>query len=245
MMIQEKMKIKDLILATFFIAFATINSKAQIRENKVTAQFSSHSEKLTEATGWEQNNETGKWIENKNVIDKRECTSSYWISYVEQNFIWLQFNTITYNSQKYYVLLYEKLGGEYKYPSIQEDWEGDNRMCFFIISPTDYEIIKTQINLKLGKNIKVSSKMSGFISDRYKILGGEYQYNEENLMAKITKAIEQQGYTETCFILNSQVVNGEELVRFRLPENCFSSEENMKTKYFEVKTVDFKKIITE
>ena len=64
------MKIKNLLLTSFLVAFVTFNSNAQSRENKETVKFISKSEKLTEATGWEQNKETGKWIENKNVIDE-------------------------------------------------------------------------------------------------------------------------------------------------------------------------------
>ena len=44
------------------------------------------------------------------------------------------------------------------------------------------------------------------MSNRYKILGGEHLYNEENLLAKITIALKGNGYSETCFIINSQKV---------------------------------------
>jgi hypothetical protein len=238
------MKIKHLLLTSFLVAFATFNSNAQRRENKETVQFSSKSKKLTEATGWEQNKETGKWIENKNVIYNSKCPS-YWVSHVSQNFKWIQFATITNGGQKYYVFLYEQLGGEYKYPNIQKDWEEDKRTCFFILTPTEYENLKKQIDLKTGENIKIKSKISGYISDRYKILGGEHLYNEENLLAKITNAIEKPGFSETCFVLNSQVVDGQEVVRFILPESCYFVEDYMKTKYFEVKATDFKTILIE
>lgn len=238
------MKIKNLLLTSFLVAFVTFNSNAQRRENKETVKFSSKSEKLTEATGWEQNKETGKWIDNKNVIDDRKCPS-YWISHVSQNFKWIQFATISNGEQKYYLFLYERLGGEYKYPNIREDWEADKRAYFFILTQVEYESIKKQIDLKSGENIRVTSKMSGYLSDRYKILGGEHLYNEENLLAKITNAIQKPGYFETCFVLNSQVVDGQEVVRFRLPESCSFEEDYMKTKYFEVKATDFKNILTE
>ena len=238
------MKFKNLLLTTSLLILLNILSNAQSRENKVIVQFSSKSKKLTEATGWAQNEKTGKWIENKNVISDRECPP-YWVSHVSQNFIWMQFSTIQNGDQKYYVFLYESLGGRYKYPNIQEDWEVDKYTFFFIMTPTEYENIKNQIDLKSGKDIKVTSKRSGYITDRYKILGGENLYNEENLLARITKAIEKSGYLETCLTVNSQVVDGQEVVRFRLPEICFFAEDNMKTEYFEVKTTAFKTILTE
>lgn len=231
-------------LYTFFFALATFNLNAQSRENKETIQFSSKSEKLTHANGWEQNNVTGKWIENKNVIHDKKC-KPYWVSHVEQNFEWMQFATITNGGEKYYVFLYERLGGVYKYPNIYEGWEADKRTYFFILTPIEYENIKIQVDLKSGENVKITSKMSGFISDRYKILGGEHLYNEENLLARIANAIEKQGYYETCLSLNSQLVDGQEVIRFRLPESCYSTEDHMKTKYFEVQANEFKTILTD
>ena len=238
------LKIQNLLFTSFLVALVTFNSNAQSRENKEIAKFSSKSEKLTKATGWGQNKISGKWIDNKNVIDDRKCPS-YWISHVSQNFKWMQFATISNGGQDYYAFLYERLGGEYKYPNIREDWEADKRTYFFILTRLEYEDLNEQIDLKSGKNIKVTSKMSGYLSDRFKILGGEHLYNEENLLAKITKAIENPGYSETCFVLNSQVVDGQEVVRFRLPESCNFTEDFMKTKYFELRATDFEIILIE
>jgi hypothetical protein len=114
-----------------------------------------------------------------------------------------------------------------------------------VLSTEQYEKIKSQIDLKTGENIKITSKITGFISDRFKILGGEHLYNEENLLAKITNTIEKPGYSESCFILNSQTADGVDILRFRLPESCYSAEKYMETKYFEVKISEFKTILTE
>lgn len=57
------------------ITLAVFNVNAQSRVNKQVVQFNFKSEKIIEAKGWEQNKETGKWIENKNVIDDEECSS--------------------------------------------------------------------------------------------------------------------------------------------------------------------------
>ena len=241
---KNKMKAKKLILITIFITSIVINGTAQSRTNRKMIEFNSKSTKLTKATGWGQNEKTGKWIGNKNVIDDKKV-SSYWISHISQNFKWLQFATINQNGKKYYVFLYERLGGEYKYPNIREDWEAHKTTCFFVLTPTQYEEIKTQIDLKTGKNIKVTG-MTGCISDKFKILGGEHLYNEENLLAKIINTIEKQpSYSESCFILNSQTTDGMDILRFRLPESCYFAEDNMKTKYFEVKISEFKTILTE
>jgi len=238
------MKIKNVFLTTVIILVSVLNVNSQSRENKKTIQFESESQKLTKAAGWEQNNKTGKWVENKNVIDDRVCPS-YWVSHVSQNFKWIQFRTIIQNDKIYYVFLYESLSGEYKYPNISEDWEVDLKTYFFIISSKEYEDIKTKIDLKSGVNIKLTSKINGYISDRYKILGGEHLYNEENLLAIITKTIETPSYSESCLVINSQTTDGVDVLRFRLPASCFSAEKYMKTAYFEVKLEKFKTILIE
>lgn len=238
------MKRKITLIMTIIITISVMNVNAQSRTNKTIIEFKSESSKLTSATGWGKNEKTGKWIENKNVIDDQEV-KSYWVSHLSQNFKWLQFSTLTHNGTDYHVFLYERLGGEYKYKSIREDWEADKRTYFFILTTEQYENIKTQIELKSGENIKLTSKMTGYISDRFKILGGEHLYNQENLLAKITNTIEKPSYSESCFVLNSQTADGVNILRFRLPESCYSAEKNIETKYFEVKLSEFKTMLTE
>jgi hypothetical protein len=234
-------KIKNVLLISTSILL-TINTFAQSRENKVNLKFESKSEKLTTAVGWKLNKETGKWIDNKNVIEDRNCPS-YWVSYVSQNFKWIQFSTIKHNQVDLYVLLYERQGGEYKYPNIRQNWEPNTQTHFMIIDSTEYKNLQDAVNNKEAKDVKISSKIYGSMTDRYKILGGEHLYNEENLLAKITNAVEKNGYSETCFMINSQKVDGIDVVRFRLPESCYSAEKDMKEAYFEVKFEEFTKIL--
>lgn len=222
--------------------FITISTFAQSRENKVNQKFESKTEKITTAVGWKLNKETGKWIDNKNVIEDRTCPA-YWVSYVSQNFKWIQFCTIKHNENELYVLLYERLGGEYKYPNIRENWEPNTQTHFLVIDSAEYVKLQNAVNAKEAKDIIISSKISGSMSDRYKVLGGEHLYNEENLLAKITIALEKKGYSETCFIINSQKVDGIDIVRFRLPESCYSTEKDMKEGYFEANFETFAKIL--
>jgi len=233
--------LKKVLLISISILL-TISTFAQSRVNKVNLKFESKSEKLTAAVGWKLNKETGKWIDNKNVIEDRTCPA-YWVSHVSQNFKWIQFSTIKHNGTELYVLLYERFGGEYKYPNIREDWEPNTQTHFLVIDSTEYKKLQNAINDKEAKDIKISSKIFGSMSDRYKILKGEHLYNEENLLAKITIALAQNGYSETCFMINSQKVDGVDVVRFRLPESCYSAEKNMKEGYFEAKFEEFTKIL--
>jgi len=222
--------------------FLTISSFGQSRENKVNLKFEMTSEKLTAAVGWKLNKETGKWIDNKNVIEDRICPT-YMVSFITQNFKWIKFATIKHKNSEFYVLLYESLSGEYKYPNIKEDWETNTLTQFLVIDSTEYKKLKDAIDDKGAVDVKISSKISGSMSDRYKILGGEHLYNEENLLAKITNAIEKQQYTETCFMINSQKVDNIDVVRFRLPEYCRTTTNGLKEAYFETKLQEFTKIL--
>jgi hypothetical protein len=234
-------KLKKVLLILTLTLFS-LNIFAQSRENKVNIKFDKKSEKLTTAVGWKLNKETGKWIENKNVIDDRTCPA-YWVSFISQNFKWMQFSTIKHKGVNLYVLLYEGQGGEYKYPNIKEKWEPNIQTHFLVIDSTEYNKLQNAINNKEAKDIKISSKIYGSMSNKYIILGGEHSYNEENLLAKITLALDKPEYTETCFIVNSQKVEGDDVIRFRLPESCYTTEKEMKDAYFEVKREEFTKIL--
>ncbi|CAI8437147.1 MAG: Uncharacterised protein [Polaribacter sejongensis] len=194
---------KKTVLLAIILIGGFMNANAQSRTNETMLEFKSKSAKISSAIGWGKNEKTGKWIENKNVIDD-EKVSSYWISHISQNFKWLQFSTINQDGKDYYVFLYERLAGTYKYPSIREDWKTEKRTYFFVITSEQYNEIKTKIDLKSGENIKITSKITGHITDRFKILGGEHLYNEDNLLAKITKTIKKPSYSESCFVLNAQ-----------------------------------------
>jgi hypothetical protein len=260
------MKNVRLMMMTLMMCLMTMVSFGQSRTNVDKIDFLSKTEKLTKATGWEQNKTTGEWVSNKNVIDYQEC-KPYWVSHVSQNFKWLQFSIVERNGNKYYVFLYEKLSGKYKYPNIQQDWETETQTHFFIITESEFKEFKDFFSNNLmhknaqfhiwdlgnnvrrlgslnnGKTIQLKSKMNGFITDSYKVLGGEHLYNEENLLSKIRNVIDKPNYLELCFTLNSQFIDGSNVIRFRLPESCYSTGENIKTKYFEVLNEDFQKIL--
>jgi len=229
---------KNLICLTLALFFA-FNLNAQSRENTAKFLFSSKSKKLIQAEGWAQNKETGKWIKNKNVIDDK-IVPSYWISHISQNFKWIQFATIINGGKTFYVLLNECVSGEFRYPNIQKDWESDKRTYYFVLTSEQYEDLRKQIDIKSATDIKITSYSSGYMSDRFKILGGENLYSEDNLLAKITNSIEKPDHFGNCLILNSQIVDGKDVVRFKLPEDC--RNDDFKTNYFEVNVIEFKTI---
>jgi hypothetical protein len=237
------MKNLKLQIIALTMCMASVTSFGQSRESAEKIKFSASSNKLTKATGWEQNKTTKEWIENKNVIDNQIC-KPFWVSRIPQNFTWIKISTIERNEIKYYVLLFEKKSGKYKYPNIQQDWESETQTHFFLLDTNQYAEIKEKLKLNNGETITITSSINGYITDRFKILGGEHLYNEDNLLNKIKISIDNPSY-DLCFNLNSQIIDNKNIVRFRLPESCYSTSENIKTKYFEIGLNEFKILFLE
>ena len=59
------MKKRITLIMTIIITICVMNVNAQSRTNKTMLEFKSESPKLTSAIGWQKNEKTGKWIENK------------------------------------------------------------------------------------------------------------------------------------------------------------------------------------
>ena len=59
------MKKRITLIMTIIITICVMNVNAQSRTNKTMLEFKSESPKLKSAIGWQKNEKTGKWIENK------------------------------------------------------------------------------------------------------------------------------------------------------------------------------------
>jgi hypothetical protein len=235
---------KNTALFFFLIFLITQNSQAQSRINKSTLNFDSESGKITNVLGWELNDISGKWIKNNNVIHPRKC-ATWELSHKAQCFKWIQIRSLYFQEEKHYVLLYEKLSGEYEYPSIYEGWEEEMRTYFFIFTDKDFQKLKTLLSAKTGTNILFSNHLSGYITDRWETLGEGNLYNDDTLLGKIRNTLESPNYSESCFIINSQMVDDKSVVRFRLPQSCLTAESWMKSGYFEVESSKFMELLIE
>ena len=233
---------KKLILL-LFISFSTLVS-SQSRKDKQILKFNLKSKKITKVKGWAQNTSTGKWISNDNAIYNKDCPS-YWVSHLNQNFKSIELRTISNGGKKYYALIVEKQSGSYKYPNIKKNWEKEMQKHFFIFSEEEYNNLKDLVVSKKEEDFEIKSKIAGFITDRFKILKGEHLYNEANLEAKVTKLIEEPSYSEKCFRLNYQNVDGLDVIRFRVPETCLLPASVLKKSYFEISLNDFKTLFLE
>ncbi|MES2556861.1 MAG: hypothetical protein V4604_11965 [Bacteroidota bacterium] len=228
-----------LTIAVITVAFAAFT---QEREDRKDASFDSITEKITTATGWELNESTGKWIENKNAIYDKKCPESMF-SLVSQNFKWIKAARITCNGKRYYVIIHESIGGTYKYPEIRQDWQEHKEMNYFILDSTGYADLNKALNAKDSTESIIKSKLYGNITDQYVILGGEHLYNDQNLINSIVATINnpKEYYPSYSFYVNVQTVKGIKVVRFRLPESKRMSTDYQK-EYFEIKHTDLIKL---
>jgi hypothetical protein len=137
--VRSKIAFYDIFFVSILLLPIYDSGYSQSRQNSEPLVFTSRSEKLAAATGWKVNSVTGKWINNENVIDDKECPR-YWISHIPQNFRWIQISTVNKDSSNYYVFHYERLAGEYEYPNIRENWEMFLRTQFFILDSIQFSI---------------------------------------------------------------------------------------------------------
>ena len=93
---------------------------AQERVNRPKLSFISEGPILTKFTGWSYNPNSGEWVEHENVISFDSYV--YDLSRYNNNIISLQFKTIKYKDTPYYVLIWYKKDGAYRYKHIRKDW---------------------------------------------------------------------------------------------------------------------------
>ena len=241
---------KNLTILFIISASFLVNLNAQERINEVLPkEFILKSQKLISAIGWKKNRTTGKWIENKNLIfdEKRKNTIH---SKDDQNFKNIQFSKIKFNDTQYYIFLYEHLNGleTVRGNSIY----GKGKVTyFFVMTEEQYIKLKANIESKSGENIIVPSKSFGEMNNLDVSLGGRYLYTDENLIFNIIEEIKRPMFYNQQMVLNSQIIEGDEIVRFLLPSATRGNFEEWRgdynlriaIEYFEVKLSEFKRIL--
>lgn len=138
------------IISIIILSFTTFTVCGQDRVNRTKLSFQEESTKLTSITGWGYDNEAGEWIDCQNFIECQKKYKSYtspsWVSHNDNNIISLQFKTVEYNNNILYILVWEKWGGHYLYPSIYEDWRYYKVKQFIIFSEEDMNKLNNLTN---------------------------------------------------------------------------------------------------
>lgn len=224
---------KKFIIFSLVLLFST-NSYSQARVNRAEIKFGNQSAVLNHATGWSYNSTLGEWVEHQNVISSDK--KIFWVSQHPQNFMGMQFKTVSVNNTKYYVLIVEKLKGLYLYPEIYADWREWVEIFGYIFSEKQYSKIwdfdttdsVIKITTKLWTSVRRENKDTLLNLIHSELLSKE---NEGKCMFPVTKA----------------EVENEEFIRFYLPKcSPFSFlthlSANFDKEYFEVTTSEFEKL---
>ena len=124
------------IIFTLIILLAFSQTKAQTvdRENSTTCTISDKYSALDNATGWSVTSD-GFWMKSINRIpnpakqlDSIKLGYGSWYATGLNNFITIQLRKITIKDKDYILYIRKYITGEYKYPTINEGWEGHNQM---------------------------------------------------------------------------------------------------------------------
>jgi hypothetical protein len=232
-----KLFIKTVITMTMCLV-ATISFE-QDRTNREKLIFSDKSEILMNAVGWCYNSTLGEWIDYNNVIEEEKTykekfkllTGAFLMSRHTQNFISIQTKTVIFKEIKYYVLIVEKWDGQYKYPSIYEDWYEYKTMCGYIFTETEYNKLNNIIDV-----VSLEIPYQPVIMDlRYEV------YDEKVFLDKIQNNLDFKYKTEYMFPVK-KIENGN--IRFYVPDR-FSTINNVdfNKQYFETTFDNFSKIV--
>ena len=207
-------------------------SSCQDRVSMDRVTMGKMSEKITEATGWFLNDD-GQWVQNRNILSGSEKPP---MSSTDQSFDWLQSAFIYYQGKKYYVVFFQSQSGEFKYPETMQDWEMYNTLSFWILDEIQYASLKKAVESKSGGTMKISN---GIV-----LTVNKGDYDKDIFLSQLGKCLRDKSRyrSGSCLFLNSQILKGQNIVRFRLPEDCAGLEYFGK-RYFEVKSSEFKKLL--
>lgn len=223
------------------MTFSLLQVFGQERTNREKLSFDTTSGTLEKATGWAYNSTLGEWIDYENVIsaskvykDKyKSLQGSYMMSQTDQNFLKVQTRTVSYKGTTYYVLIVEKWGGRYEYPSIKEDWYEFKETIGYIYSKEEYQKllnIESLVELKTKYMVSMGSKYEKY--DETKFL--------DLIQTELSKEKSEYSVEYTFPIMKSK----EGAIRFYLPDYFSTySKYDFEKEYFESKFEEFTTVI--
>lgn len=214
-----------------FIALTTISLSAQSRTNTTLAVSVSKSEKLIKADGWTQDDTTGEWKKGNNEL----------ISYIRipgrrQNFKYMQMEKVSYGGEELYVFQYLYKSGHFKYKAIKKGWVAYDKLQLIVLTQNEFNSFASKISSPSGgdmevENFMLASKSNG---DVWSSKIGD----SKEVYGKITAGITKGGYLSRGIVVNRQIVDGNDVVRFN-----FSTYSKLDTAYFEVPAIEFMKLM--
>ncbi len=225
----------------FIICFFSVItfSTAQSRVDRVEPVFVNKSVGINQATGWTQNKE-GKWVSNQNLISQNTGEPDAVRSFYK-NFDWLRSAKLTYNGKVYYAFYYRCQKGEYKYPSLMQDWESEAVIESIVVDSAAYAKFRNSVLHKEAGD----KELIGWTA-----LSSTTKIDDAAILPLLAYPLEK-GMSENAsrlkFIANVQKDNGADIVRFELPMS-FSDYDHKAfvwSSYFEVPYDEFVKLFVD
>lgn len=202
------------------LCLVCVASFGQERVNRPKLSFISEGPVLTKFTGWSYNNSSGEWIEHENLI----CGDSYAFdaSHYKNNIISLQFKTIKYKDTPYYILIWYKKDGAYRYEHIHEDWMAWKTYNYLMFDEINMGYLRDLTNNPISISVPTASKL-------------EIQSTSD--VDVIQTEMERKYHLNTTIIIY-KATDGS--IRFMF-ENIL--DKDISKKYFEISEEDYLKLI--
>lgn len=244
---------RKLFLFLLVVLLNAIPSIAQKREDSEVFKIVKESTKLTYAKGWMKSDVKGNWVENNNVIASKKVSANIDKAKYFQNFEWMQVVKIVRGKEYYYVILYRVLGGYFEYYGydILHGWKYRRNTHYSVITPSDYLIFKDKIESQHEEDFFLTPVIDGEAIGNNSLI--ESINSSINIKEKYGSGLIVSSRSPK-FIFNSQQLEGDNIVRFRLAYDYFTKyreqgfndydlEENLNNSYFEVDKDAFLKIL--
>ena len=228
---------------SFLMMLSILKVYGQERTNREKMVFDKTSGILSKSTGWSNNTTIGEWVDYENVIENNKdyktkyktLQGSYMMSQREQSFTQVYTKTTSYKGIEYFVLIVEKWSGEYKYPSLKQDWFEYKQTIGYIYTKEEYQKL---LNINSPTPIEIKTKHSVSMGDKYE------KYDETLFLDLIQTELSKTPSSYSSDYIFPIMKSKEGGIRFYLPHYNFSfSKYDFSKEYFETDYDNFSKII--
>lgn len=231
-----KTNVLNTLIVLFLIINPALSQKRVIKERPILEYktvFESDPLLGDSTSFWKYNSKYKEW--------NRQKGSQYHPEDEGQNFTFLKSLLITQGNKNYYVIVFDNvrvhklsLYGMYKLNSSSEFAE-TNTCHFVILTQDDVEKIRRQFELRNGHSLKVVSNLCGvtILKDSYRDIHTNFDY-----------VLNKRGSKNSMgFWIKFESIDGQDIVRFRLPEDFIRSRGYFKKNYYEISIDEFSKLI--
>ena len=187
-------------------------------------RFTKESGVISSVIGWGYDPVQEVWLRCKNHIENNKLIYSFeksdeWISHDFNNIISLQFKSLYCGGETYYVMVWEKFEGKYKYPETYEGWEYWRTKMFLLFSENEFKALSSPTSSCVCFHAHTLTNGNAALPD----------------IDVISKAL---NYSDVVFAIKE---TPEGMIRFNIKRR---GKTNLDHEFFEISTSDFIKLIS-